>query len=75
MKHLAKIITGSNNAIDDILQAAHIEDTGIIIIGRLGVPAVKEFFLEYSLCQVLQLLGGVAVWIVWFWIDYVLDSD
>ena len=47
---------------NDLLQETRNDDFGMIFMGRRGVSAVREFFLEYSVSKIIQSSGGVAVW-------------
>lgn len=59
-----KVIEGSENAANDILKETRNDDYGMIILGRLGVSAIREFFLESSVGKLLRSSAGPAIWIV-----------
>jgi nucleotide-binding universal stress UspA family protein len=59
-----KVIEGSENAVNDILKETRNDDFGMIILGRRGVSAVREFFLEYSVGKILTSPTGTAIWVV-----------
>jgi len=58
-----KVIEGSENAANDILKETRNDDFGMIILGRRGVSAVREFFLEYSVSKIMRSSAGIAIWI------------
>ena len=59
-----KVVDGSENAANDILMETRIDDFGMIIFGRHGVSAIREFFVENSAGKILCSQAGPAVWIV-----------
>jgi nucleotide-binding universal stress UspA family protein len=64
-KHIdVKVVDGSENAANDILKETRNDDYGMIILGRHGVSAIREFFMEYSLSKILHSPAGSAIWIV-----------
>jgi hypothetical protein len=63
-KTKVKVIEGSESAVNDILKETRNDDSGMIILGRRGVSAIREFFMEYSVGKILHSPAGPAIWIV-----------
>ncbi|MFC1821127.1 universal stress protein [Thermodesulfobacteriota bacterium] len=59
-----KVIDGTKNAADDIVNEARNNDYGTIVLGRRGLSPLKEFVFGSVTSKVLYHSAGLALWIV-----------
>ncbi|MFO7964974.1 MAG: universal stress protein [Desulfobacterales bacterium] len=59
-----KVVEGTRNPANDIVNFAKTNDFGTIVLGRRGISMFKEFFMGSVTSKVLQQSDALAVWIV-----------
>jgi nucleotide-binding universal stress UspA family protein len=59
-----KVIDGTRNPANDIVNHAKAGEYGTIVLGRRGISMFKEFFMGSVTSKVLQQADKYAVWIV-----------